>query len=147
MGLLGNAKVVVLNLNKGPVVHLLATCKQTVHGGQACGSPSVGYFPSAARKCCVEKMLLEMVVGKHRRESAVKINFYFVNTLTLQWSASTQVQILVLLMPAGCCAAGYDVPGRLAKRHLCGCKVSKLHEHPVLTAMLICATRVGCRCP
>ena len=79
MGLLGNAEVVVLNLIKGPVAHLLATRQQTVHGGQAWGSPSVGYFPSASRKCFVEKMLLEMVVGKRRGESAVKINFCFVN--------------------------------------------------------------------
>ena len=97
--------MVVLNLIKGPVAHLLAKRQQTVHGGQAWGSPSVGYFPSASRKCFVEKMLLEMVVGKRRGESAVKINFCFVNTHALQRSASTQVQILVLLVPAGCCAA------------------------------------------
>lgn len=89
-------------------------------------------FPSASRQC----LLLEMVLGKHMVEPAIKINFHF-NSL---WSASVQVQILVLLLPAWCCAAG-----RLAKRQLCGYNVGKLRERPVLTATLACATQVGCR--
>lgn len=48
--------------------------KQTVHGAQSWGSPSVGHFPLASRKCYVEKMPSEMVVEKRGGESAVKIN-------------------------------------------------------------------------
>lgn len=55
-------------------------------------------------------MPVEMVVGKCRGESAVKINFCFLNAHALQWSASRKVQMLVLLVPVGCCAAGRAAP-------------------------------------
>lgn len=140
------AKVVKLNLIKGPVAHLLVrhVSTQCMEGRHGAALP-VGYFPSASRKYCVKKMPLEMVVGKHRGESAVKINFYFLNTHALQSSASMKVQILVLCCWLGCCQSA---PGRLAKRRLCGCKVGKLREHPVLAAALTHAAQVGCRlCP
>lgn len=102
MGLLGNTKAGELKLMEGPVTHLLVALEQMVHRAQSWGSPSVGCFPSASRRCCAEEMLSQTVAGKCRGESAVKINFRFLNTHALCWSAGTEVRMLVLLMPAGC---------------------------------------------